>query len=386
MIASTGIVPAPPILGGAIESHAYVVANAVASKGAKIHFLSDITPGAKFHPNIQTHPLHSPLRKFPVPFPTWILTHSLGGLLTAKTGYEVTLSQKPDVAHFHEETSAALYLSLKPRVPTVFTLHSPISWDGETPPRAEAAIRRLFTEITAQRVVRKVARFVALSTSVAQYFSDWVGLDRTRISVIPHPIDTDFFRPDREAEGISRQKLGLKGPYILFVGRLDPRKNVRTLLRAVAKLRTRPITVIVGDGVERESLMSLAKAIGVDSSIRFLGPVPVQLLPGLYSGAEFVVLPSLSEMSPMTVIEALSCGAPVVATRLSVLRDVITHGQNGLLISPTTEELSNTIATLDSDNALKHKMKDYARRRVLETNSLGVVADQLLAIYNEACA
>jgi glycosyltransferase involved in cell wall biosynthesis len=247
-------------------------------------------------------------------------------------------------------------------------------------------IRRAFTVMTAQRVIRKVTRFIALSPTIAQHFSDWIGLEKTRISVIPHPIDTDFFRPDQEAEGISRRELNLQGPYILFVGRLDPRKNVRTLLRAVAELHTRPTTVIVGDGKERESLMSLAKHIGVDSCTRFLGPVPAHLLPGLYSGAEFVVLPSLSEMSPMTVIEALSCGTPVVATNLAVLRDIITNGRNGLLISPTPESLSNAIAILTSDSDLKKKMGERARRGVLETNSLGAVADQLLQIYHDASA
>src|SRR6266568_7358562 len=165
MLVSTGIIPAPPAFGGAIESHAFVLSNALARKGARVHFVSDVIPGAKFHPNVRVHPVHSPIKIFPAPFPTWILTHSVGGALSAMTGYSVTLSHRPDVAHFHEETSAAMYLSLKPRVPTAFTLHNPPPWIGQIPSSAEAYVRRTLSLLTAQRVIKRVNKFILFHRS-----------------------------------------------------------------------------------------------------------------------------------------------------------------------------------------------------------------------------
>src|SRR5438445_12072317 len=102
MLVSTGIIPAPPAYGGAIESHAFVLSNALARKGASVHFVSDVTEGAKFHPNVGVHPVHSLLKVFPAPFPTWILNPSSVGVFSAMTGYSVRLFHSTDVDHFTE--------------------------------------------------------------------------------------------------------------------------------------------------------------------------------------------------------------------------------------------------------------------------------------------
>ena len=383
MLVSTGIIPAPPAFGGAIESHAFVLSNALARKGARVHFVSDVVPGAKFHPNVRVHPVHSPIKIFPAPFPTWILTHSVGGALSAMTGYSVTLSHRPDVAHFHEETSAAMYLSLKPRVPTAFTLHNPPPWIGQIPSSAEAYVRRTLSLLTAQRVIKRVNKFIALSSIVAREFGAWLGIEQ-KTNVVPHPIDTDFFLPDMVGARRARETYNLgEGPYAVFVGRLDPRKGVSILLRAIERLHPNFTTIIAGSGIERSSLMILSRELGIDSMVRFVGSVPRDLLPGLYSGAEFAVVPSLSEMSPMVVMEALSCGTPVVATDLPVLKELVTNGQNGFLVPPDPAKLSEAMRFLDSDQDLKRRMKRNARSRVLGENSPDVIADKLLRIYQE---
>ena len=383
MLVSTGIVPAPPIFGGAIESHAFVLSNALARKGVTVHFVSDVVPGAKFHPNVKVHPVHSPIKIFPAPFPKWILTHSVGGALSAMTGYSVTLKHRPDIAHFHEETSAAMSLSLRPRIPSVFTLHNPPPWIGRISSSSEARVRRALSLITAQQIVKRTDRFIALTSVVAEQFGTWLGMEE-KIRVVPHPVDTDFFRPDGVGEQRARDtyKLG-DGPYALFVGRLDPRKGVSNLLRAIERIHPSFMTVIAGSGNERSSLMALSRELGIDSQVRFIGSVPRVLLPGLYSGAEFAVVPSLSEMSPMVVMEALSCGTPVVATDLLVLREVVANGLNGFLVEPDPADLSEAMRLLDSDENLKRRMKLNARSRVLSENSPGVIADKLLQIYRE---
>src|SRR5439155_24298659 len=132
-------------------------------------------------------------------------------------------------------------------------------------------------------------------------FCNWLNLDKERVSVIGHPVDTDFFKPDKESERRAREKFALAEPYIIFVGRLDSRKGVANLLQAVAKMPSKLSTVIIGDGVQKDALIKLAKELNIQSLVRFLGPVSVSFLPGLLSGASCMVLPSLLEMSPLTV-------------------------------------------------------------------------------------
>jgi len=235
-------------------------------------------------------------------------------------------------------------------------------------------------------VIKRVNKFIALSSIVAREFGAWLGIEQ-KTSVVPHPIDTDFFLPDMVGARRARETYNLgEGPYAVFVGRLDPRKGVSILLRAIERLHPNFTTIIAGSGIERSSLMILSRELGIDSMVRFIGSVPRDLLPGLYSGAEFAVVPSLSEMSPMVVMEALSCGTPVVATDLPVLKELVTNGQNGFLVPPDPAKLSEAMRFLDSDQDLKRRMKRNARSRVLDENSPDVIAGKLLRIYEEMAA
>jgi len=383
MIASTGIVPAPPLFGGAIESHSFALANAIAQAGVRVHLIGDIREGARLHPNVTHHPVHSPIRRFPVPFPGWIMSHLIGGTLTAGVGYATTIQEKVDVAHFHEETSAMLYLRLRPRARLVFTLHNPPSWLGQYEPRKEAFVRRTISTLTGKLVIEKASHFIALSEFVAIKFCNWLNLDKERVSVIGHPVDTDFFKPDKESERRAREKFALAEPYIIFVGRLDSRKGVANLLQAVAKMPSKLSTVIIGDGVQKDALIKLAKELNIQSLVRFLGPVSVSFLPGLLSGASCMVLPSLLEMSPLTVIESLSCGTPVVATDLPIMEGVIKNGHNGLLVQHNVEALTDAISKLNTDQRLEKQMRHNARKSAVEDHSPRRVADRLIEVYDK---
>lgn len=381
MLVSTGIVPSPPAYGGAIESHTYVLANALGAKGIQVHYVSDITKGAALNPNVRSHQVHTPLRRFPAPFPAWLLTHLVGGTLSAWKAYFVSLMKEVEIAHFHEETSALLYLRLKPRVPVVFTLHNPPPWAGEVSSRVEAYVRRSISLLTARHVIARADQFIALSSVVAEHLIRWLNIGRERVSMIPHPVDTEFFRPDPAGEHLVRERYGLSGSYVLFVGRLDPRKGVRNMLHAVKEIRPRPMTVVVGDGVERDSLLRLCKDLQIETFTRFLGSVPRGFLPGLFSGADCVVLPSLSELSPMAVLEALSCGSPVVATNLPTLRDAIQDGQNGFLVPPGVETLRDAISTVICDASLRRRFGKNAREIIVRKHSPDSVAGDLLKVY-----
>jgi len=384
MVVSTGIVPSPPVYGGAIESHTFLLASALGRAGIKVHYVSDVRKGTALGPNVTVHPVHGPVRKFPVPFPGWIFSHAIGGVLSAGISYEVSLRKEVEVAHFHEETSALLYLRFRPRVPVVFTLHNPPSWLGSVSSKSEALARNAISAVTSRHVVQRSEHFVTFSSSVADGFIRLYGLERERVSVVPHPVDTEFFRPDPGREETARKKYGLQDRYILFLGRLDPRKGISSLLQAVAQLERKPVTVIGGDGPERDSLIELARSLGIGSSTRFLGPVPGPFVPGLLSGADCLVLPSVAEMSPLIIVEALACGLPVVAFDLPGLRGLVADGYTGYLLRPDVSALSSALERIVQDDQARRRLSRNARESALKNHSSDVVVNRLLEIYGRS--
>ena len=96
-----------------------------------------------------------------------------------------------------------------------------------------------------------------------------------------------------------------------------------------------------------------------------------------------MVLPSLLEMSPLTVIESLSCGTPVVATDLPIMEGVIKNGHNGLLVQHNVEALTDAISKLNTDQRLEKQMRHNARKSAVVDHSPRRVADRLIEVYDK---
>lgn len=170
------------------------------------------------------------------------------------------------------------------------------------------------------------------------------GGARTQLVLVPICVDADLFRPgDREE---ARRGLGLAGTdaVLLFVGRLEEAKGASRLIAAFARLAaTRPelALVLIGDGSQREALGMQARAAGVGQRVTFAGWVDHDVLPAWLRAADVLLLPSDYEGLPTVVIEAMSCGVPVVATAVGGLPALVREGENGLLLhEPTVAALT----------------------------------------------
>jgi glycosyltransferase involved in cell wall biosynthesis len=150
-------------------------------------------------------------------------------------------------------------------------------------------------------------------------------------------VDTGLFRFDEEARAEWRGKTGAGGlPVIMFAGKLSAKKGVDVLVRAADILKRGQVgfqLVIAGDGSKRKKLEALVSGLGLSGQARFIGAVPNRELAGLYSAADVVAVPSVrdprgeTEGMPVVILEALSAGRPVAATRLcSVPRDLVGSG------------------------------------------------------------
>ena len=202
----------------------------------------------------------------------------------------------------------------RPRCPVVVAIHDILPVEHpEWFPRAWANPLRWLIPWAA----RSAAAIVVYAHSVAERIEARFGIDRARIRVIPHGVDpTRFAPPSPERVGAVRRRWSGGRPYVLQVGALEPRRGVDLALAAVGELRRdyRDLVLLL-TGPDR------APVPGLDPPPPWVirtGAVPEEELPALYAGAEAVLSPSRGEGFDLPLLEALACGAPVVASDIDV--------------------------------------------------------------------
>jgi len=158
------------------------------------------------------------------------------------------------------------------------------------------------------------------------------------------------------------------GKSILYVGRLEPVKGVRYLISAMTRVHEAipdARLVIIGDGTERAMLEALSAKLGLHTCVQFGGEVPHGEVLSFMEQADVFVLPSLSEGFPMVIVEALSCGLPVVASRVGGVPEILTNETNGYLVEAKDEgALAESILVLLQDEHMRKKISDANKELV----------------------
>jgi glycosyltransferase involved in cell wall biosynthesis len=206
-------------------------------------------------------------------------------------------------------------------------------------PEAHTRQRRLALELTTRWNIAAARRIISVSESTRTDLVIRFGADPAKIDVVPHGVDHRRFRPlPPEARQSVLDRHGIQGPYILFVGTLQPRKNISRLIDAFERLGQPDLSLVLAGGrgwlsgpIEQRLSASPAR-----DRIRWLGYVPDNDLPALYGGAAAFVFPSLFEGFGMPVIEAMACGCPVVTSNRSSLPEV--SGDAAILVDPQSVE------------------------------------------------
>lgn len=190
--------------------------------------------------------------------------------------------------------------------------------------------------------------------------------DPATVCVIPNGIDEAFFLDDSgrsSAEARVRQALGLGRPYIVAVGRINPRKNLARLVRAFLSARMSEHDLVLAgprDGPSDDELATALRLAG--DRVRLLGYVPDAILPGLYAGADAACYVSLDEGFGVPPLEAMATGTPVVASDIPALREVV--GGAALLINPLeVEGIAWALSEIISDSALRRRLSADGRER-----------------------
>lgn len=220
-------------------------------------------------------------------------------------------------------------------------------------------------------VFRGADRIVVTTPVAADSIQKKYQIEKKNIYVIPNYVETDRFKPEPNN--------GNKSFRIITVGRLELQKNVGTLIQAVSLLDVE--LVIVGDGSQRQELEYARR--NTTARIRFLGNISNKLLPKMLSDSDLFVLPSLYEGHPKALLEAMSCGLPVVGTRVSGIQELIRDGENGLLSETDPESLREKIMLLLGNPDLRMRLGKAARNYVKKNFSLNHIIDLEVSLINE---
>lgn len=237
------------------------------------------------------------------------------------------------------------------------------------------------------RTLRKADAVITVSESSKRDIVSHYGTPQEKITVVYQSIAPTFRVLPRDAALRARlAPYGIKGPYILAVGNLQPRKNLYRLILAYARLLRngtyRGDLVVVGKSKWQESsLFQTARNLGLDQRIKFTGYVTDEDLVAIYNGADVFVYPSLYEGFGLPPLEAMACGCPVVASDGSSLPEVV--GDAGLLTRPTSDD---AIAWVISRLVIESGLRDTLIQRGLERVrrfSMRVAAATTLQVYNQ---
>ena len=202
-------------------------------------------------------------------------------------------------------------------------------------PQVLAPARRRYLQLLTRISCRRARRVIAISQSTAADVADLLGIAPERIDIAPPGHDATRFRPLPAADVAAfRQRKGLPERFWLFVGTLEPRKNLVTLLQAYAQLPERlPLLLAGGKGWDYEQIFATVERLGLGESVHFPGYLAAEELALWYNCAEVFVYPSLYEGFGMPVLEAMACGTAVIVADASSLPEAA--GADGTNLPPT---------------------------------------------------
>jgi glycosyltransferase involved in cell wall biosynthesis len=386
LIASRGVLPIGPGAGGA-ELVTFQLAKALVARGHSVTLIADVDSkhvalpaGLRVIP-VGMAPLRALVLRFPRGFARWMFQHLMGNLAVGRRiRRELHRSREGfDVIHCHGALSAIRAKAAAVSVPVVYTEHDATPWMCQYRRWWERLIRKAIYRALNVTAFRRVDRIVTNFDLLAQELTTRWGISRERVASIQNAIDIDSLSDSRAGVLSVSEQLGI-GSYCLFVGSLDLRKSPDILLRALSDAPG--ITcVFVGDGPARHRIRQLAMQLGVADRIHMAGHLRPTELGRYYAGADLLILPSVSESSPLVILEAMACGTPVVASRVGGIPAIVEDWKTGFLVKPgDVGQLTMCLRFLTEDRPRLQRMGEEARKRVL-SSMWPEVLDHYVGLY-----
>ena len=354
----------PPKWLAGTEIATYNIAEHLAKRGHDVHVVTTLDKGLPREGTEQgfyVHRIGFPRVRF-----LGIMIFWLKALLLLK-------KLKPDVVHAQSTTMGIPGILAKRLLKKPYTVYGRGS---------EVYLPWLFKTPISKLILRRADVVIALTEDMK---TEMQKISSRDVAVIPNGIDLESYE-DLPTKAAIRDRLGLNSAdsIILFVGTLRPVKGLKYLIQAMNIVRQKDTNVrliLVGDGVGRQSLERFVKELDLGDRVTFVGKVPNEKVPEYMSASDVFVLPSLSEGFPVTILEAMASGLPIVATRVRGLPEIVKDGESGFLVEPRNpEQLADRVLTLLKNEDSRQRMIMNNRNKVQQYSWENTVG-QLEAIY-----
>jgi glycosyltransferase involved in cell wall biosynthesis len=219
------------------------------------------------------------------------------------------------------------------------------------------------------RLVHQVAHLITVSEFTRRRVLERFGLRPGKVTVVPNGLDKRFTPRPFDEITQAREELGIPdGRYLLFLGSLEPRKNLTRLLQAWSSVLGKvedDIWLVIAGAKGRSQVFSDARLQAIPQRVHLTGYVSEERLPALYSGALAAVYPSLYEGFGLPPLEAMACGTPVVTSNSTAIPEVT--GDAALLVDPTSADaIGSAIVRIAQDSGLRGELS----RRGIERASV----------------
>ncbi|MGC8797292.1 MAG: glycosyltransferase family 4 protein [candidate division WOR-3 bacterium] len=276
-----------------------------------------------------------------------------------------------DIVHCHGifPPELAYWAALYSRAPVVVTFHTVTP---KLPDRFCSLFAFFFQKLNC-KLASKIAVSYAAKIWAEKFFPG-------NYAIIPNGVDLNRFHS--EAKPLLPPS---SYPRLLFVGRLEKRKGLEHLIRALPEVRRKfPGTnlVVIGYGPLKEYFLRLAQELNLQNAVQFIGPVSNTNLAGYYTSSQLLIAPAIGrEAMGIVLIEAMACGVPVIASDTSGYNEVIKNGENGILVPPgDIKRLATAIITVLGSEQLRVKL---IRNGLTRSKDFGwdKIAVQIEALY-----
>ncbi len=224
------------------------------------------------------------------------------------------------------------------------------------------------------KTIKNVDHIVAVSNDLRKKIIEKYKVPSNKISVIPNGVDFNKFVPKNKKDARKKLNLPVGKKIFITVARLSPEKNLSLLLDAFSMIKkeSQPLLYIIGDGPEFKSLYAKIKSENMENNVNLMGAIPHEEIHLWMSAADFFVLPSKREGTPVVIGEAFACGTPVIASSVGGIPDLINSNELGILTQPdSVSSLCEALRTalkkewdreVIKDAGLKLDWKDIADR------------------------
>lgn len=284
---------------------------------------------------------------------------------------------KPDLIHAHIAGTYAetAYMT---GLPTVLTLHGIRHHECRLKQGwLNRVVRCPLITREEKAVVRGARHIIAISPYIQEEFG---SLIRATVYPIENPIADEFFKLH------SREEVGR----ILYAGYIDERKSVHHLIQAMVRVCDCVPAVQLrlagraGKASYWQLVQEVVKNLGLEEKVHFLGLLDEDHLLEEYERCALLILPSRQETAPMVIQQAMAAGKPVVATRIGGIPYLVSHGETGLLVDyGDIAGLAEAIIHILSDDVLRARMGEQARKKALQRFHAAVVARQTYEVYQK---